>query len=156
MHTLQEKNACLRERVMELSGVVSRWKEDFTAQEESKQEQEWDQENEEGGESSDSRATKALQEAHATEMSLRTLSEQQRHRVAELEEALAAALGQVSHWEERDEGLRGVMEELRRGEADFKHRAAVQVSRVKQVGDKTSMSLGRGWALFVIKTHGDE
>ena len=130
MHTLHEKNASLRERVLELSGVISRWQEEFVGSSEARADSEGGAEEE-----PQTRAARALQEAHEQEISLRRLTEQQRGQVLELEEALVVSLGQVSHGEEREGGLREVLEGLRRAEADLKHRAAVQVSRVKQVRD---------------------
>ena len=140
MHTLQEKNAALRERVMELSGVISRWREDLT---ESKRERDagfyssselladLEEQDDLAVQQADNIA--ALREAHENEIVLRTQTEQQRAKIMELEEALVVSLGQISHVEEREAGLRELLEVLRRGESDLKHRAAVQVSRVKQV-----------------------
>jgi hypothetical protein len=126
VHTLQDKNALLRERVMELTGVISRWKEDF--------EDKGCHASIDLSEPEDVPAnTRALQEAHENEIALRNLTEQQRSKIIELEEALVVSLGQITHVEEREAGLRDLLDVLRRGESDLKHRAAVQVSRVKQV-----------------------
>jgi hypothetical protein len=148
VHTLQEKNAALRERVMELTGVVTRWKEELTSSTSATATVPGEEEQPfyfagvrtksgsgHGGEQTEARANRVtlVKEAHENEVSLRNTVGQQRSRVEELEVLLVEAQGQASHWEEREGGLRGMLEALRRSEVDLKLRAAEQVSRVKQV-----------------------
>ena len=118
---------------MELSGVISRWKEDFVARGGHRHGDHCVQEEDVEREQQAGRFTQALQDAHENEITLRGVTEQQRATVQQLEEALVVALGQISHVEEREGGLRELLVVLRRSEADLKQRAAVQVSRVKQV-----------------------
>ena len=131
MHTLNEKNSALRVRIMELSGVVNRWKEDlYTCAEKERGDglsESKDDTFQHGG------ARRAVEEAHENEIALRNLTEQQRHKIVELQESLIFAQGQIAHVEERESGLRELLEVLRRGETDLKQRAAIQLSRVKQV-----------------------